>query len=157
MSEPIAIVRTSVARWVVGIAVQAVLGILLIWVAVVQPPASTGWLIFLYAAAAVAFWGAYSTWGGGMRWLELTEEVLRDSSGAELCRIDQVAKVDRSVFAFKPARGFLLVLDTPGPRAWVPGLWWRLGRRVGVGGTTSSAQTRFMAETIQAMIQSRQS
>jgi hypothetical protein len=35
---------------------------------------------------------------------------------------------------------------------WVPGLWWRIGRSVGVGGMTGAAETKMMAEMIEAMI-----
>ena len=41
------------------------------------------------------------------------------------------------------------------PRRWWPGLWWSLGNRVGVGGVTSAAHTKAMAEIISAMIAQR--
>jgi hypothetical protein len=46
----------------------------------------------------------------------------------------------------------MLRLSDKAPRAWYPGLWWRMGRRVGIGGVTSAAQTKAMAEIIAAMI-----
>jgi hypothetical protein len=48
----------------------------------------------------------------------------------------------------KPSNGFTVVMETKQPRAWAPGLWWRVGRRVGVGGVTGASQTKFMAEQI---------
>ncbi len=38
---------------------------------------------------------------------------------------------------------------------WRPGLWWRVGRRIGVGGMTPASQTKFMSEIIAAMIAQR--
>jgi hypothetical protein len=40
--------------------------------------------------------------------------------------------------------------------AWVPGLWWRIGKRVGVGGVTPSQPARYMAEVMSAMILERE-
>ena len=85
----------------------------------------------------------------------LTESELRDSSGAVLAQMDEIKDVDRGVFAFKPTNGFTLVLDNKKPRSWAPGLWWRIGRRVGVGGVTSAGQTKFMAEQIAFRIAQR--
>ena len=75
-------------------------------------------------------------------------EGLRDGNGRLLCRMDQIAGVDRGAFAFKPSNGFLVKLKEPMPRVWQPGLWWRLGRRIGVGGVTPAGQGKFMADMI---------
>ena len=69
-----------------------------------------------------------------------------DSDGTVIARLDNIEKVDRSAFAMKPSNGFLIILKEPGPRVWRPGLWWRLGRRVAVGGVTNGAHTRPMAD-----------
>ena len=84
--------------------------------------------------------------------IELTATELRDSAGTVLARIDEVQSVERGTFAFKPSNGFTLVLNSKKPRAWLPGLWWRFGRRVGVGGVTNAGQAKFMAERINMMI-----
>jgi hypothetical protein len=69
--------------------------------------------------------------------------------------MDGIRSVERGAFAFKPSHGFTLVMKEKQPRAWAPGLWWRLGRRVGVGGVTSAGQTKFMAEQIALRIEDR--
>jgi hypothetical protein len=56
--------------------------------------------------------------------------------------------VERGAFAFKPSNGFLVRLDKPLGRGWAPGLWWRLGRLLGVGGVTSASQSKAMAEIL---------
>ncbi|MEO0931422.1 MAG: hypothetical protein AAFY14_12360, partial [Pseudomonadota bacterium] len=80
--------------------------------------------------------------------IELTATDIRDSSGMVLATMDDIIGVDRGIFAFKPSNGFTLVMKNKKPRSWAPGLWWRLGRRVGVGGVTSAGQAKFMAEQI---------
>jgi hypothetical protein len=85
----------------------------------------------------------------------LTEAALIDSRDGEICRIDDIAQLNRGVFAVKPARGFVLSLSGAPGRHWVPGLWWRIGRSVGVGGMTGAAETKLMAEMIEAMVMTR--
>jgi hypothetical protein len=63
--------------------------------------------------------------------------------------------VERGAFALKPSNGFTLVMKHKSPRAWAPGIWWRTGYRVGVGGVTAAGQSRFMAEQIALMIARR--
>ena len=63
-----------------------------------------------------------------------------------------IASVDRGAFAFKPSNGFTVRLKSPAPRAWLPGLWWRLGRRVGVGGATPGKAARDMADVITILL-----
>ena len=87
--------------------------------------------------------------------IELTETDLQDSSGMVLAQIDDVRSVQRGTFAFKPSNGFTPVLKIKKPRAWLLGLWWRIGRRVGVGGVTSAGQAKFMAERINMMIKEK--
>ena len=63
--------------------------------------------------------------------------------------------MDRGAFAFKPSNGFMLKLSRKGPFAWEPGIWWRIGRRVGVGGVTPGTPAKVMAEMIQERITRR--
>lgn len=84
--------------------------------------------------------------------LQLTQEGLFQSDGTLVAAIGQFESVDRGAFAMKPSNGFTLTLSEPQTRAWVPGLWWRIGRRVGVGGTASAGAAKFMAEQIAFVI-----
>lgn len=78
----------------------------------------------------------------------LTPEGLRESAGRALCRLDDIARVERGAFAFKPSNGLLVHLKTPGAAGWAPGLWWRFGRRIGIGGVTSAGQAKAMSDII---------
>ncbi len=155
MTDVLVSIGASRPRLVVGVGMQILLGAILIWVAAAHPPETIGWQLFLLAAGGAALWSAYASWAAGRRHLTLTRETLADSSGAVLCRIEDIREVSRGVFAFKPARGFSLVLKRPHKGAWAPGLWWRIGRRVGVGGMTGAAETRLMAEMIEALLAER--
>ena len=87
--------------------------------------------------------------------LELTKEVLRTSAGDVIAVVEEIEALDRGVFAFKPSNGFLIRTKKPDARSWAPGLWWRIGRRIGVGGVTAASQTKFMSEVLTAMMAER--
>lgn len=80
--------------------------------------------------------------------LLLTEAGLYQSDGELVADWDQIQSIDRGALAIKPSNGFTLLLKEKHQRAWVPGLWWRLGRRIGVGGTAYAGSAKFMAEQI---------
>ncbi|SHG79853.1 hypothetical protein [Marivita hallyeonensis] len=142
-------------RWI-GIGMMLSLGGLLLYIAFAQPPAAIGWQLFLIALGLFALWFAHRLQEATTRKLYLTETVLKDSDGRVLVQVDEIEKVDRGMLAVKPSKGFMLKLKNPAPRAWQPGLWWRLGRRVAVGGVTPGGQTRPMADIIAVMISKRE-
>ncbi len=152
--EVLAVVATSPARRWLGVIMLAGLGGLLIYVALAAPPTLL-WQAFLIAIGVLALWMADGMRRGTERRIELTETELRSSDGQVIALVDNIKSVDRGVFAFKPSNGFILRTYTPGKRAWRQGLWWRIGRRVGVGGVTSARQTRAMSEIISILIARR--
>lgn len=131
-------------------------GVLVIWLAITAPQSAPLWQTLLLAFGAGALWSAFRLWHATAQSLVLTTEELRSSDGTVLCRLDAIAGVDRGAFAFKPSNGFLLKLSAPsGPRRWAPGLWWRTGSRIGVGGVTPAAQGKVMAELISHQLAER--
>ena len=153
--EVLAVVSASAGRRALGIGSLWVLAFVLIYIALFESPAF-GWRVFLIAMGAGSFYMADKMRRATAVQLELTYTELRDSSGNCLAKIADIKSIDRGVFAFKPSNGFLLALTQPGPRVWQPGLWWRIGRRIGVGGMTPGSQTKPMAEIISAMIAERE-
>lgn len=123
------------------------LGAMLILTAFVQPPAF-GWQLFLILLGAGALMVAEMLRRATTLGLVLTADELRDTSGVVLARLADIQTIDRGVLAFKPSNGFVLHLRSAAPRAWAPGLYWRIGTRVGVGGATPSGPAKFMAEQI---------
>ncbi len=146
--EVIATVAPSAGRRWIAVAMLIALGALLFWLAVSTPPANLFLLAFLILIGLGAFVMAEMIRRATETWIELTPEGLRDGTGRVICRMDDIAGVERGAFAFKPSNGFLVRTKTSGPKAWKPGLWWRLGRRIGVGGVTPAGQGKFMADMI---------
>jgi hypothetical protein len=146
-----AVVQASPVRRIFAYGVQFGLGALVIYTTLVQPPAVL-WMIFMLVFGVLMLLQAERLRRATQLIIELTDTDLRDSSGTVLARIDEIRSVERGVFAFKPSNGFTLVLNNKKPRAWLPGLWWRFGRRVGVGGVTNAGQSKFMAERISIML-----
>ncbi|PWE30521.1 hypothetical protein DDZ14_15295 [Maritimibacter sp. 55A14] len=152
VSETIVRLGPSPARRVFSLAVLAVLGCLLIYIGLARPPAAALWQIFLIGLGALVLVLTSRMWWATAGMIELREDGLYDSDGTRICAIEDVEGVERGIFAFKPSNGFLIRLRRRYPRGWAPGMWWRLGRRVGVGGVTPGAQGRIMADMLTARI-----
>ncbi|MCP4820329.1 MAG: hypothetical protein GY883_14140, partial [Shimia sp.] len=56
------------------------------------------------------------------------------------------------MFDMKPSNGFAIKLKQSRGRRWQPGLWWSLGRRVGIGGVTPGAHSKEMAQMLEALL-----
>tara|TARA_R110002110_G_scaffold132616_14_gene314420 strand:- start:5025 stop:5516 length:492 start_codon:yes stop_codon:yes gene_type:complete len=145
--EVLAIVQASAGRRVLGVGCLVFLGVLLIYMAVARPPALQ-WQVFLIVVGASALWCADAMRRATASRIELTPEMLRDADGTMIALVDEIEGIDRGFFAFKPSNGFLLKLTSAEGRAWRPGLWWRMGKRVGIGGMTPGSQTKFMSEAL---------
>ncbi|MFN6978646.1 MAG: hypothetical protein ACK4OP_11015 [Gemmobacter sp.] len=145
----------SPPRRVIATAMIAALGMLILYLAVTVPPASLGWRLFLLASGALCLWLAVRLWNATGIALELTGTELREAGGRVLARLDDIDTISRGAFALKPSNGFTLVLLRSAPAVWAPGLWWRLGRRIGVGGVTGRFDSRRMADTLAAAVAAR--
>ncbi|MEZ5778177.1 MAG: hypothetical protein R3E44_07440 [Paracoccaceae bacterium] len=148
----IASITPSVARRAFGVGVLLTLGSLLVLLAVLRPPASFVSQVFLVALGILVLLLCARLLASTSRGLRLTDEGVFDTEGRVVARLGNIARVERGVFAFKPSNGFVLHLKERQPRAWEPGLWWRSGRKVGVGGVISGAEGRQMADLIGTML-----
>ena len=148
-------ITPSPARRVFATAVLAFLGLLLVGMAVAQPPSSTVLLIILVGLGVFSMVVAVRLYAATRRSLILTAHGLSDSEGVDVARMDEVVGIDHGLLAAKPSNGFVLRLARRQPRAWAPGLWWRFGRKVGVGGTISGVEGRYMADRIAELIAHR--
>ena len=138
-------IEPSAGRVFAAVLVYFALGGLLVLVAL-SGTIGAGAAIALFLLGCLALFNGERFRRSSKRAIELTELDLRDSSGDILAKWSEIEKVDRGTFAIKPSNGFALILQSPAGRRWVPGLWWRIGRRVGVGGMLPARETRFMAE-----------
>lgn len=153
--DELARITASASRRVIGVGSMMGLGALMVYVALSTPEMAFGWkgLLVLLGIAALVL--AQLMWQSTGHALILTEDSLTDSDGTVVARLDDVAKVDRGMFAMKPSNGFIVLLKEPGPWAWRPGLWWRLGRRVAIGGVTAGSQTRPVADIMIHLLSER--
>lgn len=128
------------------------LGVLLIWLGLVSDAGLLG-RVMLVVFGAGSLLLAERLRSATRAAVILTAQGLWDSEGREIAQLSNIRHVARGAFAAKPSGGFALDLIEARPRAYAPGLWWRAGRRVGVGGVTHSGAARFMAEQIAVMLQ----
>ncbi|ASM73339.1 MULTISPECIES: hypothetical protein [Roseobacteraceae] len=152
--DVLAAVSASFGRRIIGVLSVAMLGLLLIYLAIFQPP-PLGWQLFLLVIGAASLWLGLRMWHATRHTVVLTETELCDTAGNVLATIEDIESIDRGFFAFKPSNGFLLTTKSPGPRTWQPGLWWRIGRRIGVGGMTPGSQSKSVSEIIAIKVAQR--
>jgi hypothetical protein len=159
--EVLAMVTVSASRRWLALGMLAVLGMLLVIFGFTAPPAQILLQVFVVSLGALSLALSAKMYASTGSHIALTRSGLRDGDGTLIAPVQAIKSVDRGAFAFKPSNGFLLRLDlalldgAQLPRSWRPGLWWRLGARVGVGGVTPGNQTKIMAELIQALIAER--
>ncbi|WP_022705330.1 hypothetical protein [Pseudorhodobacter ferrugineus] len=155
-AEPVlARLDVSQPRRVIGVAVQIALGVVLVSLAISFPREQMALRLAMLILGGLMFFAAQLTWRATTVGLVLTASGVRDDNGRLLAEMGNVREVSRGAFALKPSHGFSLVLFQGMGFAWVPGLWWRIGKRVGIGGVTPSQPARYMAETIAALVAQR--
>lgn len=151
----IARVQASPGRRVFGCGAIVALGMLLVMLAFTQGETGLGYRVFLMLCGVAFLSLGAVMWRATQIVIELTVDELRDTTGMVLARLEDVNKVERGVFAFKPSNGFMVRLKHKAPRGWRPGLWWRAGKMIGVGGVTPSGEGKFMAEALSFLVAQR--
>ncbi|WP_224825868.1 hypothetical protein [Cognatishimia sp. MH4019] len=158
MSDPeiLATLQASTPRRWFAVGVLSMLGVLLVVLSFNTAQAGFLYQAFLMIIGALALLEARRLWRATEQALELTRDALRIRGGEIIVTTDNIEAVDRGVFAFKPSNGFLLRTKEKGARVWSPGMYWRFGRRIGVGGATAASQAKFMSEIISAILAERE-
>jgi hypothetical protein len=156
MSEVLVKLEVSQGRRIFGVFAIAGLGLILLYIAAAFPPSSILSLAFLVLIGGFFVWASYRLFRSSDNTILLTRETISTASGRVLCRLDEIAKVDRGFFAFKPSNGFLILLNEKGPRSWAPGMWWSFGKHIGLGGVTSPRQSKEMVSILQMLVAERQ-
>lgn len=157
LPEVIGFIDPRPARRITAVSAVGLLGTIQIYIAATHPPRDFLWLLFLVVLGAACIYAAWRMWVvTGVR-LELTKDELREKDGRVLFTIDEVAHVDRGFFAFKPANGFQIRLKekTTRGRVYAPGLWWRAGRMIMVGGVVSGRHAKAVADLIKVLLLER--
>ena len=155
MTEIIAKLEPSLGRRWVGVVALTVAGVALIAIVLLRPPSSALVQVVAILLGGLFLWQAQWNLRVTRLGLYVTRQGIYDSEGQMIVALSDIEEVDRGIFAFKPSNGFLLRLFHPEQARWAPGLYWRIGRRMGVGGATNPAQTRKLAETIEMLLMER--
>jgi hypothetical protein len=150
-----AVVAASGIRRIIACFIVYALGALVVYISIIPPFKAVLTPLVLVLGLAI-LWVAEKLRRSTLTQIIMTDEAISDSNGLVLARIEDILAVDRGAFAMKPSNGFTLKLKSKQPRGWAPGLWWRLGNRVGVGGATAAGQSKFMAEQIALRIAGRE-
>ena len=153
-NEVLAVVAVSQIRRWLGVGILAVIGVMVLYVALSTSPDFKAQM-FLIAVGVLSLWMADKMRRATDLWIELTQTELRDSTGQVIVSVDDIKSLDSGFLAFKPSNGFLIRTATGQPRAWRPGLWWRFGKSVGIGGVTPGSQTKAMSQIIQMILATR--
>ena len=155
MTEILTKLEPSLGRRWFGAIVLSFVAVLMLYISFFQPPASLAGKIVLPLMAFAFFWQAQWNLRVTKTGLYLTKEGIFDGNGKQICALYNMMEVDRGLFAFKPSNGFLIRLHERERNAWAPGLYWRIGRRLGIGGATQPAQAKAMADIISMLILER--
>lgn len=153
--EIIATVMPSTIRRYAGLLILLLLGGMLVYVALAMPPASILWRVFLLGFGAVVLWLAENMRRATKIGVVLTRDALQTTDGQVLVRVEDMQGVVRGSFSLKPSNGFSVLTKERQTRGWAPGVWWKFGKRVGVGGVTAASQAKFMSELLAAMLAER--
>ncbi|MGB7318514.1 MAG: hypothetical protein WBC85_11170 [Planktotalea sp.] len=149
----IATLAASPPRRITGTAMLAILGGLLIYLALALQIGASQIILIVFGIGALL--AAMRLHSATSQVIELTEHELRIQGGDVLAKVSNIEKVERGAFAFKPSNGFLVTLKSRGERRWSPGLYWSFSRKIGVGGVTGAPQTKGMAEALAILIAQR--
>lgn len=148
-------VEIAPARRFVAMALSALIGLWMIYVGLWLDVPSTLWRAGLVAVGGLALVQAVRIRAIAVPGIELTATELREIGGRRIAALDGVVEVQRSFGLFKPMNGFVLHLAAPARAAMVPGVWWRFGRRVAVGGMLPRGGARQIALRMEAQVKAR--
>ena len=152
--EVLMIVNPAPARRYIALGILGVLGFLLAYLGFSVQGMIAGRIV-LIIAGGLSIWATTRMFLATSRSIELTRAELRETSGEVIARLENIKKIDRGTFAFKPSNGFIINLNAPMNRSWRPGLWWRTGRRIGIGGVTNAGQNKALAEILTVEVAKR--
>lgn len=145
--RPQTVRRPEILRWIIIAAIGVVL---FFTVAIAARSSASNPIIALinFPAAILLAWFGYAMFTAKARSVTFDGEVLTDDTGLVLCHVDDIKSVERGFALFKPSGGFALLMKEEQTRDWSPGLWWRYGSRIGIGGATPGRSARVMADSI---------
>jgi hypothetical protein len=155
MSDVIIKIQPSVARRLFGVVILCMAALVMLNFAIGGTAQSVVLRFVLFILGVAFLWQAQANFRFANAALILKREGLFDDRGELICSLSNISKVDRSWFSFKPSNGFLIRLHQPAVRRWSPGLYWQIGKYLGVGGSISPAQTKEMSDKLLLLMQEK--
>lgn len=118
-----------------------------------ESEASDGGRMLLMLIGALGFYANYRFWKSTHDGLELTPTELRETGGRRVMAVADIRAIERELFGvIRPTNGFVIAHHGRYPSGFKPGLWWRIGGRVGIGGLTPSGEGKAMAELLLSLV-----
>lgn len=151
-ADIIAEITVSPLRRMVGSGAVALSGALLLLAALSEPPESVFLQLCLWVLAAALISGAIRLYRDTSRTVQLTSEGLQDCAGEVITPLSDIIEIERGHFGMRPSNGFALKLKREAQPVWRVGLWWRAGKRAGIGGAASAAEVKKMAEALESVL-----
>jgi hypothetical protein len=155
MSDFIMKIQPSFSRRLFGVIILSVSALIMMNFVFTDAAQSAILKAILFGFSLVFLWQVQANLRFTKATLILTRDGLFDTDGGLVCSLSNIEKVDRGWLSFKPSNGFLLRLHEPMPSKWSPGLYWRIGRSLGVGGAISPAETKKMSDKIILLLQEK--
>ena len=142
----------SMPRRVLGVGLLFCIAVIFFYFAIYELRMSGIFAYVNLTIGSVQFWAAYKVYVATNESLVFNDGKITSTDGTLVADVENIAKIDRSMFAFKPTNGLLIILRKPMPASWRPGLWWRCGRFVGIGGCTPKHHGKQFAEELERHI-----
>ncbi len=148
MSDVIVKIQPSLGRRLFGVVILGLSALVMLNFIFADITQSAMLKVILFVMSVIFLWQAQANLRFANAALILKREGLFDDQGEQICSLSNIAKVDRGWFTFKPSNGFLLRLHDSEGLKWSPGLYWRIGKNLGVGGAVSPSQSKEMSDKI---------
>lgn len=141
-------IQASVSRRLFSVLLLSLSAAVMIYFAFTDPAQSVVLRLVLLSLAGVFLWQVQANLRFPNAALILKRDGLYDDQGEIICSLSNIALIDRGWFSIKPSNGFLLRLHEKTSVKWLPGVYWRIGKRMGVGGAISPAQTKEFSDKL---------
>ena len=119
----IARLKASPVRRGFGLFVMMLLGFLLLYLTATIDAGFVHKAVLGWRRGGCAVDGARHAKGHSGATLSCVASGLYFEDGRVLAAMDDILRVERGVFAFKPSNGFVVSLQNKTERAWIPGLY----------------------------------
>jgi hypothetical protein len=140
-------IAVSPTRVLLAVSAAGGLALLLLAVAVLPAlPFAARAVILAFGLGALLL--ALALWRARRGALVLDLRGIADETGARIATWPEIARAHQSPFGLRPSGGIGLQLRSAAVPGWRPGLWWRWGRRAGLGGMLGRAGARELAAAI---------